>query len=215
MTQPEERDDPRRRREPLQPRSRATWSRILEAAAGLFSERGYDQTTTHQIAARASISVGALYRYFADKQAILDALYRREVTDLRKRLLDEFDLASVVGQDIPKLVRKTVALALQIYAERPALRRVLGEQSRKIPELGELRRTQEQQIYQAVQQILTAAPRVRLPDVQVGAYLIALFIETLIDDYVLYRRGSVAFDDERLLDAAVDFIVRYALGQVE
>jgi hypothetical protein len=102
-----------------------------------------------------------------------------------------------------------------VYSERPGLRRVLGEQSRKIPDLAALRRAQETEVHEAVGSILTAFPDVRLPDVQVGAYLVSLFMESLIDDYVLYRREHGDFDEQRILEGAAEFVLRYVLGRVE
>jgi len=47
---------------------------ILAAARALFAERGYDATTTRDLAAAADINDALIYRYFPDKQAILAAL---------------------------------------------------------------------------------------------------------------------------------------------
>jgi AcrR family transcriptional regulator len=201
------------RRRPKQSRSVETFNSILEAAVVLFSDQGYEATTTHQIAAEAGVSVGALYRYFDGKEAILKALYVQEVSGLRRRILEGFSIPDIVGQDVRQLVRKTMALAFQIYSERPGLRRVLGEQSRKIPELEDLRRQQEAEVHQAVRHILAAAPGVRLPDKEVGAYLVSLFLESLIDDHVLNRPGRPMFDNDRIIDAASDFVMSYVLGR--
>lgn len=202
------------RRQPKQPRSVETFNSLLEAAAKLFAERGYEQTTTHQVAAAAGVSVGALYRYFGGKQAILQEVYRRETVELRQRILSSFSIADLVGQDLPKLVHKAMTQAFRAYSERPGLRRVLVEQARKIPELIELRREQAKEIQDAVRAILGAAPGVNLPDVEVGAYLVSVFMEALIDDYTLYQ-GDDRVAEERVIAAAADFILSYALGRVE
>jgi AcrR family transcriptional regulator len=47
---------------------------ILEAATEMFSDRGFDVTTVHEIAARADAAAGTVYLYFPSKDAILDAL---------------------------------------------------------------------------------------------------------------------------------------------
>lgn len=202
-----------RRRQPKQSRSVETYNAILEAAARLFETRGYEPTTTHQIAAQAGVSVGALYRYFNDKEAILKELFVRESSRLRARILEGFSLTDLVGQDLKQLVRKTMALVFVVYSERPALRRVLSEQSRKIPELEVQRREQEREVHHAVEQIFSAAPGVALPDKEVGAYLVSLFMESLIDDYVLYRKEHSAFGQERIIEAASDFILTYILAR--
>jgi len=203
------------RAQPQQSRSQETWNAILEAAATLFDTQGYEPTTTHQIAAQAGVSVGALYRYFDGKEAVLKELYHRESSSLREQALAEFSIADLVSRDLPALLRKTLALAFRVYRERPGLRRVFGEQSRKIAELIELRRALEGDVYRAVQQIFAAAPGIRVPDLEVGAYLATVFLEALMDDFLLHPDQHPEFDDERVIEAATDFVLRYALGRID
>lgn len=199
------------RRQPKQVRSQETYESILAAAAELFASTGYEQTTTHQIAQRASISVGALYRYFSDKQAVVLELYRREITNTRQELLDQFDITHLVGSDMRQIVRHTLALAFDVYSQRAGLRRVLGEQSKKIPALIEVRQQQETELYGAVERILAAASDVELPDVELSAYLVTVFFEGLIEDYVLRQSDPPRFEQDRVIDSATDLIMRYAL----
>ena len=58
----------------MQERSAARVQRMLDAAAALLDEVGYDATTTSLIAARAGVSVGSLYQFFPDRRAVLQAL---------------------------------------------------------------------------------------------------------------------------------------------
>ena len=73
-----------KRNEPKQKRSRVLVEAILVAAAELFDEHGYEATTTDRIAERAGVSVGSLYNYFANKDAILTALAFCHVHQLRE-----------------------------------------------------------------------------------------------------------------------------------
>ena len=76
---------PIQRREPVQARSRLTVTRILDAAAAIADENGVDATTTRAIADRAGVSYPSLYRFFADRDAILDELLQRHCTELDAR----------------------------------------------------------------------------------------------------------------------------------
>lgn len=67
------------RRQPQQQRSQERVERILDAAAIVFDEVGYDAATTHAIAAQAKTAVGSLYQFFPDKLAIFNALELRHV----------------------------------------------------------------------------------------------------------------------------------------
>jgi AcrR family transcriptional regulator len=68
------------RRRPRQSRSRATWDAILEAAAQVLERDGPGGFTTTSVAERAGVSIGTLYQYFPDKQAILLAAAERAVS---------------------------------------------------------------------------------------------------------------------------------------
>ena len=62
------------RSRPQQSRSRAKLGRILTATAELLEELSYDDLGTRLIAERAGISIGSLYRFFPDKDGIVQAL---------------------------------------------------------------------------------------------------------------------------------------------
>jgi AcrR family transcriptional regulator len=51
-------------------------SRLLEAALELFESRGFDAVAVPEIAAKAGVATGTIYRHFADKAALVNALYR-------------------------------------------------------------------------------------------------------------------------------------------
>ena len=68
-----------RRRRAKQVRSQASVGAVLEAAAQVLLHEGYAAATTNRIAARAGVSIGTLYQYFGDKEAVFAALIEREV----------------------------------------------------------------------------------------------------------------------------------------
>ena len=65
------------RHPPQQNRARQTQGRLLDVAGELLAEVGIERISTNMIAARAGLSPPALYRYFDDKYAVLEALGRR------------------------------------------------------------------------------------------------------------------------------------------
>ena len=62
------------RRTPQQARSRARLARVLETAERVLVEQGVEALTTTRVAAEARVSVGSLYQYLPDRDAIIDAL---------------------------------------------------------------------------------------------------------------------------------------------
>jgi AcrR family transcriptional regulator len=71
------------RRLPVQERSQQTVQRVLDAASSLLSQMPLEDVTTTRIAGKAGLSIGALYRFFPDKQTIIDAIAVRHVGQFR------------------------------------------------------------------------------------------------------------------------------------
>jgi AcrR family transcriptional regulator len=69
-----------RRKEPIQDRAKVTSDAILEAAELIIVGDGYEKATTNYIAERAGVSIGSLYQYFPNKDAIISALIEQEVS---------------------------------------------------------------------------------------------------------------------------------------
>jgi AcrR family transcriptional regulator len=61
-------------------------ARILDEAARLFETLGYHDTTTNHVAEAAGISIGSLYQYFPNKDALLVGLAERHLDDVEPRL---------------------------------------------------------------------------------------------------------------------------------
>ena len=61
------------------------YQKLLAAAAEAFAERGTDDASLEEIARRAGVGIGTLYRHFPTRQALLEAVYRDQVEALRAR----------------------------------------------------------------------------------------------------------------------------------
>lgn len=72
------------RRQPTQARGKERVRVILAAALEVFKERGLEETTTNDIAERARIPIGSLYRYYPNKDTIIVALTELIADDLSK-----------------------------------------------------------------------------------------------------------------------------------
>ncbi len=65
------------RRVPTQARSKKRVEAILDAAAEIFRDTGYDSATVDAIAEQAGTSIGSIYQFFPNKQALFEALAER------------------------------------------------------------------------------------------------------------------------------------------
>ena len=86
------------RRRPGQDRSRATFERILDAAADLLEEAGWDGFNTNLLAERAGLTVPAVYRYFPNKLAVVSTLAERVIDEWNQWLAD-YTAAAMGTQD--------------------------------------------------------------------------------------------------------------------
>lgn len=77
------------RNEPVQARSTARLAALLDSAAAVIAEIGYERLTTAMVAERAGASIGTVYRYFPDRIAVLQSLAARHTERLLSRLGDE------------------------------------------------------------------------------------------------------------------------------
>lgn len=95
---------------------------ILDAAAQVLLREGYARATTNRIAERAGISIGSLYQYFKDKDAVFDALVERYfalmVDAVRE---DPIDTALPLEESF----RRLALLALRVWPRGPEVLRHL------------------------------------------------------------------------------------------
>src|SRR5271155_2767647 len=166
---PDRRLEPRKL--PRQERSGATVDAILEAAAQVFERRGYAAGTTNRIAERAGISIGSLYQYFPNKDAILVALVRRHLEEATAALqphLERLDRGARFEDVLPDVVDAMVAL----HALAPGLHRVLFEETQLPPTLRAEIDELEDRLVDMAASSLSADPRSRPIDPHLSARIV-------------------------------------------
>src|SRR5260370_45065 len=65
--------------------ARRKYQKLVSAAAAAYAEHGADDVSLEEIARRAGVGIGTLYRHFPTRQALLEAVYRDQVEALRAR----------------------------------------------------------------------------------------------------------------------------------
>ena len=107
----------RMRRAPQQARGQRRVAIILEAAAQVFAEVGYEAATTNAIAIRANTSIGSLYQFFPNKLAILNALANQHQTKLNTFLTQ---LSKEDGATLQAQISHMIDRVAEYYAANPA-----------------------------------------------------------------------------------------------
>jgi AcrR family transcriptional regulator len=103
------------RRSPRQARAEQTVELIFETTAQVLREEGEAALTTNRIAERAGVSIGTLYQYFDDKEAIVRALLSRTRVRMMKQLDEVMAGADRELSDPRELVRAYVRLYVSAF----------------------------------------------------------------------------------------------------
>ncbi|MFG2933910.1 TetR/AcrR family transcriptional regulator [Streptomyces achromogenes] len=184
--------------EPQQQRSREKVARILEVTASLLETTSYDDLGTKLIAAEAGVSVGVLYRYFADKEAIVASLVRSWLE------LDVQIAERVTTEPLPERSQDLLAKLITAYADRfrkePGYRRIWYHGPRIASLRADTRKT-DQEIADRIHRALVRG--YAMPDTDESRRRGRLAVEvasTLLD---LAFRDDPMGDTEILADAAL------------
>ena len=110
------------RRSPVQERSQETVQRIFRATSDLLATAPIDAITTSRIAQAAGLSVGALYRFFPDKQSIIDAIAVRHMDEFRAEF--ETRLASLNFSDGAAFLSTVIDAFVAFLESRPDFRAI-------------------------------------------------------------------------------------------
>src|ERR1700746_1401265 len=100
-------------------------AQILDAALVCFAQRGFHQTSMHDISSEAGISVGLIYRYFANKEAVISAMadrHKKEISEVLERarqaptLLESLEILFTAHccENEPRVIS---AFVVDLYAE--------------------------------------------------------------------------------------------------
>lgn len=108
------------RNEPVQARSTARLTALLDAAAAIVDEIGFERLTTAMVAERAGASIGTVYRYFPDRIALLQALAARNLERVLSRTSDEIDDPWHV--DWVSALNAAFAVLIDAYRSEPGFR---------------------------------------------------------------------------------------------
>jgi AcrR family transcriptional regulator len=84
---------------------------ILSAALQLFAEKGFHGTAVPEIAHKAGVAAGTIYRYFENKEAVVNAVYQRQKQMMLATVLDDFPYASEARAQIHHFISRTLSFA--------------------------------------------------------------------------------------------------------
>ena len=199
--------DPRRK--PRQVRAELTRDRILTAAAHVFAEHGYAAGTTNRIAERARVSIGSLYQYFPNKDAILAELLVRHVDRGTWTGTEKLDLEPGTLEPV---VRALVRDAIDNHRDDPQLLRIMVEEGQFSQELRDTITRHGAQRVAQVRDLFARHPDVRVHDLDTAVDLIVFTVELNTHRFAASPQKTPV---ETFENELVHMVTRYLRGDQE
>ncbi len=119
------------RKAPRQARALVTHDAIVEAAAHIIAQGGLAAFNTNVVAGRAGVSIGSLYQYFPNKDALMVALIHRQ----QARQLEALTAAvsRVSGENLETVIRAVVRAAMQHHHDDSLLASAIDHEEARLP----------------------------------------------------------------------------------
>lgn len=198
------------RRKPRQERARMTVDAILEATAQLLVDDGMAQLSTNKVARRAGVSIGTLYQYFPDKEAIVEELGKRTLDGHFERFTRDLQDLLARDDDLEEQVRALVKSVLDTKRMHPEL-------SQALIQAGAFGQDWNQEWLRRQRKVIRSAlhvqrKHVRTGDLDVMTYVITTCFEFVLQDALMHQPHLI--QDGRLADELAELAVRY-LGDPE
>ncbi len=209
---------PREERHFAQDRSRATYDRLLRAAAEVFADKGFDDTQTPEIAQRAGVSVGTFYRYFSDKRVAFIELIRADLDEsyqsvMKNLTLDVFG-ATRTAPDRRAAVEQVIDILFNHTAQNPKLHRVFMALSLRDEEVAAIRTDFEERSRAGLAELLKQlTSRAHIPDPAAAAEVIQIAAQEVALATIGSRRHSQTAERAAAVRSALaDMLYRYVFG---
>lgn len=197
------------RNRPKQSRSRATVGAILEATIRVLDQEGYEAATTTRVAEVAGVSIGTLYQYFSNRDAILDALQDRELShalEFMAKVLSEADRYSE-----RELARTVILGLLEMYNAAPALHRVLVIEGLRVTPPDRVHAFDVRMV-SAIRSFLAVGQLdVRRANLDAAAFVIFQSVRAVMLARLLESPANIS--DETLVEELTDLLVRYLVNE--
>lgn len=197
--------EPRKR--PRQRRSQQTVDAILEATARILVSEGYDKTSTNRVAKLAGVSVGSLYQYFPNKQALVLAVAKRHGAQMVDLLATTaIDLADA---PIDVAVRSYVKAMVLAHRTEGELHRVLAAHA-LMAGLEQFREIDDQA--RAIVKLWLQAHQdeIIVKDLDAAAFMLVMSVDILLHAHAVYDLDEVS--NEALEEELIAMITRYLMG---
>lgn len=144
--------------------ARRNYDRLLVAAAAAFAQHGADDVSLEEIARRAGVGIGTLYRHFPNRQALLEAVYKDQV-DALDALAAKLLVAESPGAALGDWMRAFVSFARTKRTLSSAIAATVGKDSELVSSCSTILRHCSDLLLTRAQEAGEARPEVQSTDI--------------------------------------------------
>jgi AcrR family transcriptional regulator len=193
---------------PKQVRSHAIVQAIVEAGRRLLAEEGAASLTTNQIAERAGVSIGSLYRYFPNRAAVVAAIYDRETA----REVANLDEEPWPVDDLPLAEALCALVDFQLERHRRLLQMERDFYRGHHAEFSLAERLGSEEIVSRIRAILAShADELRVRNLEHAAFLVARGLSAVVR--LTLEELPEKLHEESFRQELVDLLVRYVVDE--
>jgi AcrR family transcriptional regulator len=192
------------RKMPRQTRAIATRNAILEAAAQIISAAGLAAFNTNAVAERAGVSIGTLYQYFQNKDALMAALIAQQ--QARQSANVAAAARSLKGVSLPDAVRVLVRAAMQQHRDNTLFATAIDHEEARLPVgaivSAELGRTGETLLVV----LRTVAPWLTKKQLSQAVRTIPVMVRAVVDAWANLRPPMLAMAEDEAVRAVMGYL---------
>ncbi|MDE0853818.1 MAG: TetR/AcrR family transcriptional regulator [Nevskia sp.] len=197
------------RKKPTQQRSQQAVEALIQATGQVIAEHGLDGLTTIKVAARAGISIGSLYQYFENKEALLAALQdrlTRELSDLVNRTAPP-----LLNADIETIVRSLLLAAFDFFESEQGLYLELLRNWYRLDIARGLHHFEQNMLEVTRAYLIAHARDLRLGNVPAQTFVVINSVVFTLLRYLSLPQRPL-FDRAQLIEELTVLIARYVSG---
>ena len=193
------------RKMPRQARAKETVEVILTAAARILTSEGFEALTTNRVAAVAGVSVGSLYQYFPNKEALVRALCERHTQGVRDRIRACFE--ETWDAPVEAVARAVIQGMVEIRRHEPKLHQELLRLAPAVGGLKELHAVEHEVEALLTRFIESRGVGLKVSDPAMAAFIICHAVQAAVHGAVLEKPEWLKQD--RFVDETTALVTGY------
>ena len=186
-------------------------SKIVETALKVFKDKGYFQTGTDEIAKAAGVSIGCLYSYFKDKDALFCEIMKYRNGKFIEIFTSEQPPEMLSKDDMKMWLNDWIVKLISFQRESKRIRaeiRVLSYTNPEVASFAELQR--KIRMKTTIDFLSCQREKIRIDDLEAAAILVNDII-SVVAEQIAFRENVIS--DDRILHASVDALMKYLYAE--